>query len=114
MQADRKYIGARLRLRREYLRMTQQEVSEKLSMNRVTYAQYEQGRNEMAVSDLPRIAKVLEVSPSYFFEDGDDGEQGASVGDAPNSNPGQMNERLANIEQQLQSVLEMLRAERAG
>jgi transcriptional regulator with XRE-family HTH domain len=73
MQADRKSIGARLRERREYLRMTQQNVADLLSMNRVTYAQYEQGRNEMAVSDLPRIAKVLKVKPDYFFGPDDEG-----------------------------------------
>ncbi|HLK56528.1 MAG TPA: helix-turn-helix transcriptional regulator [Chthonomonadaceae bacterium] len=66
---DKKELGLKLRARREYLHLTQQEVADALSMNRVTYAQYETGRNEMAVSDLPRIAKVLQVPISYFFEE---------------------------------------------
>jgi transcriptional regulator with XRE-family HTH domain len=83
MQTDRKSIGARLRARREYLRMTQQDVADQLFMNRVTYAQYEQGRNEMAVSDLPRIAKVLKVKPEYFF--GPAGDDDPSADHDPNS-----------------------------
>jgi transcriptional regulator with XRE-family HTH domain len=66
---DKREIGRRLRERRELLKMTQQNVADALHVNRITYAQWESGRNEMAVTDLPRLAKLFKVQPSYFFED---------------------------------------------
>ncbi len=64
---NKQMLGERIKARREYLGLTQQEVADALSLNRVTYAQYEQGRNEIAATDLPRLGEVLRVSPSYFL-----------------------------------------------
>jgi transcriptional regulator with XRE-family HTH domain len=64
-------IGDRLRSRREYLGLTQQDVAARLGVSRVAYTQYETGRNEMAVTDLPRLGVILKVAPAYFLGDED-------------------------------------------
>lgn len=43
-----------------------------LIVNRVTYQQWESGRNEMAVTDLPRIAKALRTTSMYLLGEEDD------------------------------------------
>ena len=60
-------MGERMKRRREYLRLTQQEVADALDINRVTYTQYEVGKNQIPSADLPRLAKKLRVSVAYFF-----------------------------------------------
>lgn len=70
--ADSVAIGRRMRDRRDYLRLTQQEVANVLNVNRVTYQQWESGRNEMAVTDLPRIAKALGTTSTYLLGEEDD------------------------------------------
>jgi len=67
-QAVKTAMGMRLRLRREALNLSQQEVADALGINRVTYTLYETGRNAVPVVDLQRLARVLRCSVSYFFD----------------------------------------------
>jgi transcriptional regulator with XRE-family HTH domain len=62
-------MGERMKARREYLRLTQQEIADSLDINRVTYAQYELGKNQIPVADLPRLAKVMRLTSVCFFFD---------------------------------------------
>ena len=76
--ADKKTVGRRIRERREYLkatkdpRLTQAVVARILGMQRSTYAQYEAGINEMAVSDLGKLAQVLDVKVAYLYGEEDE------------------------------------------
>ena len=65
-------FGARIKARREHLRLSQQQIADQLGLGRATYAHYETGRSEITALDLERLAQVLTVPISYFF--GDDGQ----------------------------------------
>jgi transcriptional regulator with XRE-family HTH domain len=69
MPADKRMqqIGAAIKQRREYLRLSQQDIAERMQMGRSTYAHYETGYASIAVADLERLARILRVPISYFF-----------------------------------------------
>jgi transcriptional regulator with XRE-family HTH domain len=63
-----RHVGARMRERRIMLGLTQNQLAELIG---VTYQQahkYERGINRMAASRLYKVAQVLGVDASYFFE----------------------------------------------
>ena len=65
---DSKYIGMRLKLRREELGLSQEKLGD---MAGVTYQQiqkYEKGTNRVNVEMLQKIAQLLDVSIDFFFE----------------------------------------------
>ncbi len=62
-------VGARIRLRRIQLGMSQETLADRL---RITYQQvqkYEKAINRVGASRLFEIARELKVAVSYFFED---------------------------------------------
>jgi transcriptional regulator with XRE-family HTH domain len=68
------HIGARIRMRRLLLGMTQGELGERVGLSFQQIQKYELGHNRVSASRLLEIARVLEVSPTYVFEglmDGD-------------------------------------------
>jgi transcriptional regulator with XRE-family HTH domain len=62
------YVGARLRRRRMILGMSQSEMGKLLGVTFQQIQKYENGSNRIGAHRLRLIARVLEVSPSYFFE----------------------------------------------
>ena len=62
------HVGARLRLRRSLLEMSQSELGEKLGVTFQQVQKYERGTNRIGASRLFHVAKVMEVPVSYFFE----------------------------------------------
>jgi transcriptional regulator with XRE-family HTH domain len=63
-----RHVGARMHQRRIMLGFTQQQLAELIG---VTYQQahkYEKGVNRLAASRLYKVAQVLGVEVSYFFE----------------------------------------------
>jgi transcriptional regulator with XRE-family HTH domain len=48
--------------------LSQQEVADKLSMNRVQYNRIEMGKSDPTMNILQRIANVLEVDVVQFFD----------------------------------------------
>jgi transcriptional regulator with XRE-family HTH domain len=72
------YVGARLRMRRTMLGMSQSRLGELLGVTFQQVQKYEKGSNRISASRLQHTARVLEVSPGYFFEGApaDSGEPG--------------------------------------
>jgi transcriptional regulator with XRE-family HTH domain len=72
------YVGARLRMRRTMLGMSQSRLGELLGVTFQQIQKYEKGSNRISASRLQHTARVLEVSPGYFFEGApaDSGEPG--------------------------------------
>ncbi|MDA0781160.1 MAG: helix-turn-helix transcriptional regulator [Rickettsiales bacterium] len=64
-----KYIGKRLRLSRNSIGMTQQELAEKIGVTFQQLQKYETGLNRVGGSRLYQICKILNVDPNYFFEE---------------------------------------------
>ena len=62
------YVGARLRMRRTMLGMSQSRLGELLGVTFQQIQKYEKGSNRISASRLQHTARVLEVYPGYFFE----------------------------------------------
>jgi transcriptional regulator with XRE-family HTH domain len=62
------YVGARLRMRRTMLGMSQSKLGELLGVTFQQVQKYEKGSNRISASRLQQTARVLDVSPSFFFE----------------------------------------------
>jgi len=62
-------VGARVRLRRKWVNMSQEQLAAGLGITFQQVQKYERGANRISASRLYEIAGVLGVSVSYFFED---------------------------------------------
>ena len=62
-------VGARLRLRRTLLGMSQEKLGEAIGLTFQQVQKYERGANRIGSSRLFDLARVLDVPVSYFFED---------------------------------------------
>lgn len=72
-----KQVGARIRARREAMKVSQEKLGEALGITFQQIQKYEKGTNRVGASRLAQIAKTLDVPVSYFF-DGLDSSGGAS------------------------------------
>lgn len=61
-------LGSRLRTIRKQNSLTQQEVSDLLSIDRSTYTSYELGRNRPDADMLRKLARVFDVSADTILE----------------------------------------------
>lgn len=82
-----KYVGQRMRLRREALGISQGRLGRHLGLTFSQIQKYEKGSNRIGAGRLYQIAHFLGVPPSHFFE-GIEGEPaGADVQPAPAEGP---------------------------
>jgi transcriptional regulator with XRE-family HTH domain len=63
------HVGARVRLRRTTLSLSQEKLGEALGVTFQQVQKYEKGSNRIGASRLEAIARFLEVPVSYFFKD---------------------------------------------
>ena len=63
-----RHVGARLRMRRLMLKMSQQQLGDLLGLSFQQVQKYEKGTNRIGASRLQQIALILNVSITYFFE----------------------------------------------
>lgn len=63
------HVGARLRLRRNLLGMSQEQLGKAGGLTFQQIQKYERGTNRMGASRLFQFAKLLDVPVSYFFDD---------------------------------------------
>ncbi|MFB9372687.1 helix-turn-helix domain-containing protein [Algimonas porphyrae] len=62
------HVGARVRLRRQVMKMSQEKLGDQLGVTFQQVQKYERGTNRVGASRLWRLSQVLEVPVSYFFE----------------------------------------------
>jgi transcriptional regulator with XRE-family HTH domain len=62
------HVGARVRIRRKALGVSQEKVAHALGLTFQQVQKYERGANRISASKLFEIANFLEVPVSYFFE----------------------------------------------
>lgn len=67
------YVGARMRLRRIQLGLSQGALASKVGVSFQAVQKYESGDIRISASRLYDVAQVLEVSPAFFFEGYPDG-----------------------------------------
>jgi transcriptional regulator with XRE-family HTH domain len=63
------HVGARVRLRRTLLGMSQEKLGEALGLTFQQVQKYERGTNRIGASRLFDLSRVLEVPVSFFFEE---------------------------------------------
>jgi transcriptional regulator with XRE-family HTH domain len=62
-------VGARLRMQRMLVGMSQEKLGEALGVTFQQIQKYEKGSNRVSASTLKQIAQALNVPPSFFLED---------------------------------------------
>lgn len=72
-----KHVGARVRMRRLILGISQGKLGDALDVTFQQVQKYEKGANWIGASRLQQLARVLDVPPAYFFEDAPSGEERA-------------------------------------
>src|SRR3954451_2498083 len=64
-------VGARLRLRRNMLGLSQGKLGEAIGLTFQQVQKYERGANRIGASRLHELSRVLDVPISFFFDDTD-------------------------------------------
>lgn len=72
------HVGARLRLRRTLLGLSQEKLGEAVGITFQQLQKYERGSNRISASRLYNLSQVLGVPVSFFFDDmpGNEGQPG--------------------------------------
>src|SRR3954464_6209480 len=81
------HVGARIRLRRTLLGMSQERLGESLGLTFQQVQKYERGVNRVGASRLFDLSRVLDVPISFFFDDMPDS-LAANFGGLPSRRPG--------------------------
>jgi transcriptional regulator with XRE-family HTH domain len=68
-----KHVGARLRMRRMLIGMSQEKLGDALGITFQQIQKYEKGANRIGASRLQELARILSVPPAFFFEDAPSG-----------------------------------------
>jgi transcriptional regulator with XRE-family HTH domain len=63
------HVGARVRLRRMLLGMSQEKLGQAIGLTFQQVQKYERGTNRIGASRLHELARVLDVPIAFFFED---------------------------------------------
>src|ERR1700683_3458182 len=72
------HVGARLRLRRTLLGMSQEKLGQAIGLTFQQVQKYERGANRIGASRLYDLSRVLDVPVSFFFEEMAPGAAGAT------------------------------------
>ncbi|MGA9658376.1 MAG: helix-turn-helix transcriptional regulator [Asticcacaulis sp.] len=62
------HVGARVRMRRKFLGMSQEGLAETIALTFQQVQKYERGSNRVSASKLYEISKALKAPVAYFFE----------------------------------------------
>jgi transcriptional regulator with XRE-family HTH domain len=74
------HVGARLRMRRMTIGMSQEKLGAALGITFQQIQKYEKGVNRIGASRLQDIARALQVAPAYFFDGAPSAELAQSAG----------------------------------
>ena len=92
--ATDKHVGARVRMRRLMLGMSQTKLGDALGLTFQQIQKYEKGANRISASRLQHIAHILQVAIPFFFEGLPDA-SGHSGKDAAATTPSYVSDYLA-------------------
>ena len=71
------HVGGRVRVRRKFLRLSQDDLARQIGLTFQQVQKYERGTNRISASKLFQISRVLNTPIDYFF-DGIDDDKGLS------------------------------------
>ena len=75
-----KHVGARVRMRRMMLGMSQEKLGDALGLTFQQVQKYEKGANRIGASRLQQISHILQVPVSFFFDGAPTGEPAPAGG----------------------------------
>jgi transcriptional regulator with XRE-family HTH domain len=78
-----KHVGARVRMRRMMLNMSQEKLGDALDLTFQQVQKYEKGTNRIGASRLQAISNILQVPVSFFFEGAPHMPGHSGMGEAP-------------------------------
>src|SRR5579862_8483487 len=78
-----KHVGARVRMRRMMLNMSQEKLGDALGLTFQQVQKYEKGTNRIGASRLQAICNILQVPVSFFFEGAPHLPGHSGMGEAP-------------------------------
>jgi transcriptional regulator with XRE-family HTH domain len=81
-----KHVGARVRMRRMMLGMSQEKLGDALGLTFQQVQKYEKGSNRIGASRLQHIAQILQVPVAFFFDGGPASEGSRGVSDTATPN----------------------------
>jgi transcriptional regulator with XRE-family HTH domain len=84
-----KHVGSRVRMRRLWLGMSQEELGDGLGLTFQQVQKYEKGTNRIGAGRLQHISHILQIPVPFFFE-------GLPHGEAPS--PAHMSDFLATVD----------------
>mgnify|MGYP002684890294 CR=1 FL=1 len=61
------HIGSRVKMRREFLRLSQEKLGSQLDVSFQQVQKYENGKNRISVEQLLDIARILDTDPGFFY-----------------------------------------------
>ncbi|MCO4052936.1 MAG: helix-turn-helix transcriptional regulator [Bosea sp.] len=93
-----KHVGARVRMRRLLVSMSQERLGEALGITFQQIQKYEKGANRIGASRLQQIAKILGVPVEFFFDGSPSGEIGAAAGFGDMPQPSFVSDFMATSE----------------
>src|SRR5712692_1364570 len=64
-----KHVGSRVRMRRMMLSMSQEKLGDALNLTFQQVQKYEKGTNRIGASRLQHISNILQVPPTFFFDE---------------------------------------------
>jgi transcriptional regulator with XRE-family HTH domain len=107
------YVGARMRLRRIEMRLSQNALAEKLGITFQAVQKYESSAVRLSASRLYEVAQALAIQPSFFFEGyadegGGDGPQSLDRRDLTALLRGYCGIRDAALQTQVRRLISML------
>jgi transcriptional regulator with XRE-family HTH domain len=79
------HVGARVRLRRTLLGMSQEKLGEAIGLTFQQVQKYERGANRIGASRLFDLSRVLDVPIAYFFDElgGEPSHEPVGLGETP-------------------------------
>jgi transcriptional regulator with XRE-family HTH domain len=77
------HVGARVRLRRTLLGMSQEKLGEAIGLTFQQVQKYERGANRIGASRLWHVSRVLDVPVSFLFDDMQASDAPAKPSEAP-------------------------------
>ncbi|NJO54856.1 MAG: helix-turn-helix transcriptional regulator [Bacteroidales bacterium] len=92
-----KHVGARVRMRRMMIGMSQERLGDSLGITFQQVQKYEKGTNRVGASRLQQISKSLGVPVSFFFEGAPDLD-GPELGFSESASPPYVSEFLSTAE----------------
>lgn len=93
-----RHVGARVRMRRLLVSMSQEKLGEALGITFQQIQKYEKGANRIGASRLQQIAKILGVPVEFFFDGAPSGDVGAALGFGEMPQPSFVSDFMATSE----------------